>query len=111
MKSQNVEEIMNDVATQIETNTKAMMILFDERKEMILKLMTMVEELQPIVVKQQEIIQILSAEIMRLRANKANNPASYRSQKVLKKPIHSKLRFSQHVSRRSKYPDPDRIAP
>jgi hypothetical protein len=69
MKTQNVEEIMNDVATQIETNTKTMMILFDERKEMILKLMAMVEELQPIVVKQQEVIQILTAEIMRLRAH------------------------------------------
>ena len=34
MKSQTMEEIMNDVATQIETNTKTMMILFDERKEM-----------------------------------------------------------------------------
>jgi len=90
---------MNDVATQIETNTKTMMILFDERKEMILKLMAMVEELQPIVVKQQEVIQILTAEIMRLRADKANNPASYRSRKTLRKPIHSKLRFSQDVSR------------
>jgi len=60
------------------------MILFDERKEMILKLMTMVEELQPIVVKQHEAIQILAAEIMRLRADKANNPASYRSQKSLR---------------------------
>jgi len=69
MKSQNVEEIMNDIATQIETNTKTMMILFDERKEMSLKLMAMVEELQPIVVKQQEAIQILAAEIMRLRAH------------------------------------------
>jgi hypothetical protein len=95
-----MEEIMNDVATQIETNTKTMMILFDERKEMILKLMAMVEELQPIVIKQQEVIQILTAEIMRLRADKANNPASYRSPKALRKPIHSKLRFSQHVSRR-----------
>jgi len=38
MKSQNVEEIVNDVPTQIETNTKTMMILFDERKEMILEL-------------------------------------------------------------------------
>ena len=91
---------MNDVATQIETNTKTMMILFDERKEMILKLMAMVEELQPIVVKQHEAIQILAAEIMRLRAYKTNNPASYRSRKTLRKPIHSKLRFSQHVSRR-----------
>ena len=60
---------MNDVVTQIETNTKTMMILFDERKEMILKLIAMVEELQPIVVKQQAVIQILTAEIVRLRAH------------------------------------------
>ena len=85
---------MYDVTTQIETNTKTMMILFDERKEMILKLMAMVEELQPIVVKQQEAIQILAAEIMRLRADKANNPENYLSQKTLRKPIPSKLRFS-----------------
>ncbi len=91
---------MNDVATQIETNTKTMMILFDERKEMILELMAMVKEMHAIVVKQQEVIQILTAEIMRLRANKANNPAGYRTQKSLRKPIHSKLRFSQHASRR-----------
>ena len=91
---------MNDVVTQIKTNTKTMMILFDERKEMILKLMAMVEELQPIVVKQQEVIQILTAEIMRLSADKANNPVSYRSQKTLRKPILSKLRFSQQVSKR-----------
>jgi hypothetical protein len=64
-----MEEIMNDVATQIETNTKTMMILFDERKEMILELMAMVKELQPIVVKQQEVIQVLTAEIIRLRAH------------------------------------------
>jgi len=100
MKSQNVEEIVNDVPTQIETNTKTMMILFDERKEMILKLMAMVEELQPIVVKQHEAIQILAAEIMRLRADKVNNPASYRSRKTLRKPIHSKMQFSQNASRR-----------
>lgn len=37
---------MNDIATQIETNNKIMMILFDERKEMILELMAMVEEIQ-----------------------------------------------------------------
>ena len=91
---------MNDVATQIETNTKTMMILFDERKEMILKLMAMVEELQPIVVKQHEAIQILAAEIVRLRADKAHNPTSYRSKKTMRKPTHSKLRLSQHVSGR-----------
>jgi len=100
MKSQTMEEIMNDVATHIETNTKTMMILFDERKEMILELMAMVKEMHAIVVKQQEVIQILAAEIMRLRADKANNPASYRSRKALKKPIHLKLRSTQHASRR-----------
>ncbi len=77
---------MNDVATQIETNTKTMMILFDERKEMILRLMVMVEELQPIVVKQQDVIQILTAEIMRLRAHAPG------------KPIRSKERSSQYSS-------------
>jgi hypothetical protein len=100
MKSQTLEEIMNDVATQIETNTKTMMILFDERKEMILELMAMVKEMHAIVVKQQEVIKILTAEIMRLRADKASNPANYRSQNALRKPTHSKLRLSQHVSRR-----------
>jgi len=61
----------------------------------------MVEEMQAIVVKQRDAIQILTAEIMRLRVNKANNPAIYRSQNALRKPIQSNLRFSQHVSRRS----------
>jgi UDP-N-acetylmuramyl tripeptide synthase len=81
-----VEEIINDLATQIETNTKTMMILFDERKEMILKLMAMVEELQPIVVKQREAIQILTAEIMRLRAQAPG------------KTIQSKKRSSRYLS-------------
>jgi hypothetical protein len=49
-----VEEIMNDVANQIETNTKTMMILFDERKEMILELMAMVEKIHKIAVAQLE---------------------------------------------------------
>jgi hypothetical protein len=82
----NGEEIMNDVATQIETNNKTMMILFDERKEMILKLMAMVEEMQAIVVKQREVMQILTAEIMRLSAHAPG------------KTIRSKLRSSRYSS-------------
>ena len=54
MKSQNVKEIMNDLATQIETNTKTMMILFDERKEMILKLMAMVEEMRQLLLNNEK---------------------------------------------------------
>jgi hypothetical protein len=65
----NGEEIMNDVATQIETNTKTMMILFDERKEMILELMAMVEEIHKIAIVQQAQILILKAEILRLSAH------------------------------------------
>ena len=65
-----VEEIMKDLATQIEINNKTMLVLFDERKEMILKLMAMVEEIHKIAVTQQEQNLILKAEIMRLRAKK-----------------------------------------
>ena len=65
-----VEEIMKDLATQIEINNKTMLVLFDERKEMILKLMAMVEEIHKIAVTHQEQNLILKAEIMRLRAKK-----------------------------------------
>jgi len=106
MKSQNVEEIKNDIATQIETNTKTMMILFDERKEMILKLMAMVEELQPIVVKQHEAIQILAAEIMRLRADKANNPAIYRPKSYEKTNTFEAAVFARRIET-IKRQDPD----
>ena len=61
---------MKDLATQIEINNKTMLVLFDERKEMILKLMAMVEEIHKIAVTQQEQNLILKAEIMRLRAKK-----------------------------------------
>jgi hypothetical protein len=79
---------MNDVATQIETNTKTMMILFDERKERILELMAMVEKTHKIAVAQLEQNLTLIAEIMRLRAN------------APEKKIRSKLRSSQHSFRR-----------
>ena len=65
-----VEEIIKDLATQIEINNKTMLVLFDERKEMILKLMAMVEEIHKIAVTHQEQNLILKAEIMRLRAKK-----------------------------------------
>ena len=61
---------MKDLATQIKINNKTMLVLFDERKEMILKLMAMVEEIHKIAVTQQEQNLILKAEIMRLRAKK-----------------------------------------
>ena len=61
---------MKDLATQIEINNKTMLVLFDERKEMILKLMAMVEEIHKIAVTHQEQNLILKAEIMRLRAKK-----------------------------------------
>jgi hypothetical protein len=61
-----VEEIMNDVSTQIQTNTIRLMILFDEWKEMILKLMAMVEEMQAITVAQRVQNLELKAEILRL---------------------------------------------
>jgi hypothetical protein len=77
---------MNDVATQIETNTKTMMILFDERKEMILELMGMVEKIHKIAVAQLEQNLELKAEILRLKAN------------APRKTIRSKLRSSRLLS-------------
>ena len=78
---------MKNVATQIETNTKTMMILFDERKEMILELMAMVEKIHKIAVAQLEQNLILKAEILRLRVN------------APRKTIRSKLRSSRLLSR------------
>jgi hypothetical protein len=59
---------MRELAAQIESNTRMMMILFDERKEMILKLMDMVKELHKTAIDQREENLLLKAEILRLRA-------------------------------------------
>jgi hypothetical protein len=65
-----------------------MMILFDERKEMILELMAMVEKIHKIAVAQLEQNLELKAEILRLRAN------------APEKTIRSKLRSYQYSFRR-----------
>jgi len=59
---------MKDLATHIEANNKTMLMLFDERKEMILELMAMVEEIHKTVIDQREQNLTLKAEILRLRA-------------------------------------------
>lgn len=65
---------MNDLATHIEANNKTMMRLFDERKEMILQLMAMVEKLHKDAVIQQGQIVLLKKEVLRLRAKGVNKP-------------------------------------
>ena len=67
---------MKDLSTQIETNTKTMMILFDERKVMILELMAMVEKIHKIAVAQLEQNLELKAEILRLSANASGKTSS-----------------------------------
>ena len=91
---------MNDVATQIETNTKTMMILFDERKEMILELMAMVEKIHKIAVAQLEQNLELKAEILRLRANAPTKTirSKLRSSRLLSRQLNTRTR-SNHVLR------------
>jgi len=83
--SDTVEEIMKDLATQIEINNKTMRVLFEESKEMILELMAMVKKIHEIAVTQQEQILKLKTEITRLKA------------KAPRKTIRLKLQSSRRI--------------